>query len=217
MSFSIHSVYRVAFRIWRKKRFASFVEAIPLSLTDQLLDVGGYPHFWTHHPRLVGKIDTLNVHEVEWNAAEAPEHNISTLLGDGCCLAFADGSYDIVFSNSVIEHVGPWEKQQAFAAEARRVGKSLWVQTPAFECPMEMHFLALGVHWLPMKMRKFTARWLTPWGWLERRDKSKADKFVENIHLLSKKQMCLLFPDCEIRTEKVFGIIPKSYIAIRTP
>lgn len=38
--------------------------------------------------------------------------------------------FDLVYSNSVIEHLGTWEKQQAFAAEARRVGRGYWIPTP---------------------------------------------------------------------------------------
>ena len=64
------------------------------------------------------------------------------MVGDGCALKFPDKSYDIAFSNSVIEHVGSWERQQAFAKDIRRVGKAIWVQTPARECLIEPHYLA---------------------------------------------------------------------------
>ncbi len=57
----------------------------------------------------------------------------------------------VVFSNSVIEHVGTWEDQQAFAAEVRRVGRRLWV--PAYECPIEPHYLAPLVHYLPKEVQ----------------------------------------------------------------
>ncbi|MDR2463610.1 MAG: methyltransferase domain-containing protein, partial [Verrucomicrobiales bacterium] len=165
---SMHTIYRIIFKIWRKKRFELLVKLLRPKLTDKLLDIGGYPNEWTQYPRIVGKIDTLNVHEVAWDTAKAPEYEINMLVGDGCRLLFADKSYDIAFSNSVIEHVGSWDRQQAFAAEIRRVGRAVWLQTPAFECPIEPHFMALGVHWLPMRMRKFVTFWLTPWGWLMR-------------------------------------------------
>lgn len=32
-------------------------------LSDTLLDVGGYPGFWTSHPQPVKRIDSLNTHE----------------------------------------------------------------------------------------------------------------------------------------------------------
>lgn len=56
--------------------------------------------------------------------------NQTTVVGDGTRLAFEDQSFDLVYSNSVIEHLGTWEKQQAFAAEARRVGRGYWIPTP---------------------------------------------------------------------------------------
>ncbi len=132
MSFSIHSIYGQIFKIWRQKRFALFLRIIRPRISDTLLDVGGYPSFWTSHPQSVKRIDTVNVHEVHWDNGRAPNHSLRTLVGDGCHLAFLDKSYDIGFSNSVIEHVGLWERQQEFAAEIRRVARNLWIQTPAY-------------------------------------------------------------------------------------
>jgi ubiquinone/menaquinone biosynthesis C-methylase UbiE len=137
------------------------------------------------------------------------------MAGDGCNLPFADGSYDMVFSNSVIEHVGTWEQQQAFAREARRVGRKLWIQTPAFECPVEPHYIAPFVHYLPRSVQKATLRWCTPWGWLQKPTKQQVNDAVDSTRLLSKREFRELFPDCEILTERLAGILPKSYIAIR--
>src|SRR4051794_6753903 len=136
MAFSIHTLYRQIFKIWRRKRFELFLRLIEPAPTDLLLDLGGYPGFWTEHPpQRVQRIDTLNIYEIPWNETDAPGFNIRTLVGDGCALEMETQSYDIAFSNSVIEHVGTWERQQQFAAEIRRVAKALWVQTPAYECP----------------------------------------------------------------------------------
>lgn len=142
MSLSIHTIYRQIFKVWRRRRFVLFLFLMKPNPSDILLDIGGYPGFWTSHPQPVKRIDTLNVHEVQWNGEQAPNHNIKILVGDGCCLTMSDQSYDIAFSNSVIEHVGSWERQQQFAGEIRRVAKHLWVQTPAYECPIEPHYLA---------------------------------------------------------------------------
>ena len=38
---------------------------------------------------------------------------------------------------------------------------------------------------------------------------------VDYTRLLTKREMKELFPDCEIRTERLLFVIPKSYIAIR--
>jgi hypothetical protein len=165
---------------------------------------------------MVKRIDCLNVHPIIWSEESFPQQHITTVLGDGCALEYGDGSYDVVFSNSVIEHVGDLKRQRAFASEVRRVGKNLWIQTPAFECPLEPHFLVPFIHWLPVPMRKFCAKWLTPWGWITRPSKDEVNDKVLHTRLLTKNQMKEPFPDCKILTERLFGIFTKSYIAYRT-
>src|SRR6266404_5074313 len=104
MSFNIHTIYRQIFKIWRRRRFHVFLRFLKPRPSDTLLDVGGDPGFWTSYPQPVAQIDTLNIHEVSWTSAQAPNHHIRTLVGDGCSLSMPDNSYDIGFSNSVIEH-----------------------------------------------------------------------------------------------------------------
>jgi 2-polyprenyl-3-methyl-5-hydroxy-6-metoxy-1,4-benzoquinol methylase len=60
-------------------------------------------------------------------------------------------SFDIVFSNSVIEHVGDAESQQQFAHEIARVGRAYWVQTPNRRFPVEPHLLTPFLHFLPTR------------------------------------------------------------------
>ena len=215
MSARIHIFYGHIFKFWRRRRFAMFLVLIKPKPSDTLLDVGGYPGFWATHPQPVMQIDTLNLHEVRWNPQQAPNHKIRTLVGDGCCLAMPDQCYDIAFSNSVIEHVGSWTRQQQFAKEIRRVAKKVWVQTPAYECPIEPHYLAPFVHYLPHSVQKAILRWGSLRGWLERPSRDQIISMVDTTRLLRKSEMRRLFPDCELVTERIFGIIPKSYIAIR--
>src|SRR5688500_14421089 len=120
MGFSIYTLYRQIFKVWRRKRLDLFRRSLSPGPGDVLLDVGGYPVFWTVHPPMAGRIDTLNLHAASFDAASFPDHRIRPLEGDGRALPFEDGSYDIAFSNSVIEHVGSWEDQKRFAAEMCR-------------------------------------------------------------------------------------------------
>jgi hypothetical protein len=215
MTFSIHTIHEMIFRVWRKQRFDLFLRLVKPSTSDTLLDVGGHPSFWTSRPQFVERIDTLNNHAVSWRPEYAPKHNIRILVGDGCSLAMPDQSYDIGFSNSVIEHVGSWESQQKFASEIRRVAKFIWVQTPAYECPIEPHYLALFIHYFPHWVQKKSLRWFTLWGWFLRPNQRKIDNMVDTTRLLRKSEVQILFPDCEIIVERILWIFPKSYIAIR--
>ncbi len=212
---SIHDVYSRYFQVWRKKRFLLFSRHLSPSRSDRLLDVGGTPGFWLANPPVVGSIDSVNVEAMAWDPAAFPEYHIRSLQGDGCRLALPDGSYDIAFSNSVIEHVGSWENQVAFAREIRRVGKGLWVQTPARECPIEPHYLAPFIHWFPKSLQRRLIRYFTPRGWIERLTRKQVDEMVDSIRLLNRAEMKLLFPDCEILVERALGFLPKSYIAVR--
>ena len=212
----IHKIYHLIFKLWRKKRMVLFEELIRPEKSESILDVGGYPATWTSRPQLAKSIECLNIHSVSWDHEKWPNHQITTSVGDGCALHFPDHTFDIVYSNSVIEHVGDWQMQQAFAREALRVGRKIWIQTPALECPLEPHFMAPFVHWLPIFVRRRILRWFTPWGWMQKPNQATVDEVISHTRLLSKKQFTELFPGCTIHTERLFGILTKSYIAYRT-
>ena len=215
MPFSIHSIYNQIFKTWRTKRFSLFLKTLSPNQNDLLLDVGGYPWYWTSFPPVVARIDSLNLHEVKYDARTFPRHNIRVILGNGCHLEYPDKSYDIAYSNSVIEHVGSWDNQKSFATELRRVGKRLWCQTPARECPIEPHYLAPFIHWLPSRLQRRILRFLTPWGLISRPTRKEVEEMVDTTRLISRREMSELFPDCDILVEYLLPFVPKSYIAIR--
>src|SRR5689334_2916735 len=102
-----------------------FEQTFRISGTTRVLDVGGSPFIWefaTVRPRLT----FLNLPA----ALPVRSDNDSLVAGDGRKLPFKDAAFDIVFSNSVIEHVGTRADQQMFASEIARVGRRYWVQTP---------------------------------------------------------------------------------------
>ena len=80
------------------------------------------------------------------------------VAGDGRCLPFRDGAFDVVFSNSVIEHVGDAASQERFAREVARVGRGFWVQTPNRWFPVEQHLMTPLVHWLPKRWQRAIVR-----------------------------------------------------------
>ena len=107
------------------------------------------------------------------------------------------------------------ETQQKFAAEVLRVGKNIWVQTPAQEFFFEPHYFTPFIHWIPRGKRALFVRWFTVWGILERPTKKKIEETVNEIRLLRRREMEELFQGCEILNEKFLGMT-KSYIAVRT-
>ncbi len=143
----------------------------------------------------------------------APE--IHVMSGDARRLDIPTSSYDIVFSNSVIEHVGTLEDQQAFASEARRVGRKLWIQTPAITCPIEPHYLGLFIHWFPTSWHVWLARWTGLRGLSGAASLEELQAIAGSTRLISKAEFSSMFPDCEIWTERFLLVFPKSHVAIR--
>jgi SAM-dependent methyltransferase len=93
------------------------------------------------------RITAVGLHEGAGFRSRYP--HIPYVQADGCDLPFADGAFDICFSNAVIEHVGGVERQRAFVAEALRVARRVFLTTPNRWFPVEVHTRLPLVHWLP--------------------------------------------------------------------
>jgi hypothetical protein len=204
----IHTLYSQLNRRFRRHRAERFQQTF--SITDQttILDVGGTTGLWLIAP-IAANITLLNI--------RPPEHRLegfTYFTGDATKLPFADGSFDICFSNSVIEHVGTSSEQAAMAHEVRRVGRALWIQTPSRHFPIEPHYMAPVIHWLPRSIRVRLLRNFTLWGLITRPGPEKVKESVREIRLLDRGEMEVLFPDCEILEERFLGMT-KSLIALR--
>ncbi|MGH9671836.1 MAG: methyltransferase domain-containing protein, partial [Bryobacteraceae bacterium] len=57
---------------------------------------------------------------------EETDEGATLLFADGRAMPFRDAAFDVVFSNSVIEHLGDEESQRRFAGEVARVGRGFW-------------------------------------------------------------------------------------------
>ncbi len=210
---SLHQrVFTVVSPYFRERRFARFRELLQPEPFDTILDIGGTTAMWQRTPVAVGNVHVLNL-EPRWIQRNGDTRaTVAPVVGNALSLPVADGAYDIVFSNSVIEHVGTRENQLRFAEEARRAGKKLWVQTPAREFFFEPHYLTPFVHYLPKAAQRRLLRYVSVWGWLNRPSPAHIADIVDEIRLLTHAEMKVLFPDCEIVRETVGGMT-KSYIA----
>ena len=190
------------FRAKRKKRFLA---TFPPERFASIIDVGGLATHWNGDVRDVTVL----------NLIQQQSQTCKVIAGDGRHTGLPDRSFDLAYSNSVIEHVGNWQDQLAFATELRRIGKAVYCQTPNRWFPLEVHYVTFFLHWYPRLLRNyFVARFLTGWGFMARPDKKEVQDFANSVELLSYKAMKTLFPDCEIRREKFLGLT-KSLIAIR--
>ena len=193
---------------------SAMVQLLGLKDSSHVLDVGGTIDLW-HLAPVTPALVLLN----ESRAAADIGSGAPVVFGDGLALPFADRSFDLVFSNSVIEHVGNHHDQEVFAREIARVGRSYWVQTPNRRFPVEQHLWTPGLHWLPRKAQRGLLTYpITPWEWLTKpgidERKYYVSHYCESVHLLDAKQLSDLFPEASIVVERIFGW-PKSLIAYR--
>lgn len=183
----------------------------------RVLDMGGTTTYWRLlSPEYLSsrsiEITLLNLPGEVRGRVAPPFHLVE---GDGCDLAmFGDNAFDLVHSNSVVEHVGDWERMKAFAREVRRLAPKHFVQTPNFWFPIEPHFMCPFFHWLPEPARARLLL-LTGLGHYPRAGTvEEAITAVQGARLLNRPMMASLFPDARIVTERL-ALLPKSLMAIR--
>jgi hypothetical protein len=210
MAISIYDLYRVFQPGFRRRRIEIFLQRLrPISST-RILDVGGYVNDWQGIP-VDCPVALLNLGHPEGRTIPS---RFTCVVGDGRRLEFADGAFDIAFSNSVIEHLGNFEDQQRFARELRRVGRKVFVQTPNRWFFIEPHFVTPLVPLLPWRFAKRLLRLFSFRAIFRRGDNVDLKELADELRLLTFREMKQLFPDCEIYREKWLGLT-KSFIAIR--
>lgn len=146
----------------RRRKLRLFLDELCPTPASTVLDVGvdeigfggsggqtgcGTHNFFEEHYPWPERITALGLHD----GAGFREHYpaIPYVQGDACSLPFDDRSFDVVFSNAVIEHVGDVERQRLLVSEALRVGGRVFLTTPNRWFPIEVHTRLPLVHWLP--------------------------------------------------------------------
>ena len=205
---NIHSLYAPILKCFRRRRMKRFAERFGLTEQTMVLDMGGDAFNWTLLPARP-KLTILNIYDQSNKAGWA-----KYIVGDACHTDFPAAGFDVVFSNSVIEHVGGRERQRQFAAECMRCGRGFFVQTPNKWFPFDTHTLMPLAHWLPQRMfRKLIP--FSPRFMFFRPDPGDLEDF-RNMRLLSKRDLQELFPGAEIVRERFCGIT-KSLVAVSAP
>lgn len=196
------------FRRRRSQLFNSLLDTTTGQIA--LLDVGGSPNYWrqvgTLHPRILVTFLNLEAAHLEGPATD------QAIIGDARAMPFADKSFDVVFSNSVIEHVGGYDDQRRMAGEVRRVGKRYFVQAPNRHFPVEPHFLFPMFQFLPLAIQvHLLSRFRLGWTKMKYTPAS-AREAVGGIRLVTKAEMKELFPGAQIHHERILGFT-KSFTA----
>ncbi|MBZ5551567.1 MAG: methyltransferase domain-containing protein [Acidobacteriia bacterium] len=196
----------------RRKRFVLFRDLIErLDPPIRILDVGGTEQFWDMMKFEAS--EQVQITLLNTFPAGVSRPHMQSAVGDARNLSrFADHEFDVVFSNSVIEHVGSIDDQRKMAGEIRRVGKSYFVQTPNRGFPLEPHFMFPFFQFLPVSFR---AKLLQKFnlGWIARvPDYPSAKLAVQTIRLLTRRDLEQMFPEAEIFEERFLGLT-KSFVA----
>ena len=205
-------------RAFRKRRFMLFLPLLDQVLANQdscrILDIGGELDYWTNVEGMLGE---RRIHVTLLNLAPfaVSDARFAFVTGDARDLGqFADMSFDVVHSNSVIEHVGRWEDMGAMTREVRRLAPIYFVQTPYFWFPIEPHNSTAFFHWMPEPVRVSMLMRKPRGHWGKAPDVDTAMRQIQSAVLLDFPMLLTLFPDATIKRERVLGMT-KSLIAIR--
>jgi hypothetical protein len=205
------SSWAIAFRRKRFKLFNALLSGLPLPVN--VLDVGGEQRFW----EMMGLAGNNDIQITIVNLFSQPTDypNLQAVVGDARDLKIFDNhQFEIVFSNSVIEHLGSFSDQARMAKEVNRLGKMHFIQTPNRFFPIEPHFLVPLFQFFPLEfqialLRRFQL------GWYKRiPDSDKARELIISHRLLSHNELSALFPNSSIYREKILGLT-KSFIVLR--
>jgi ubiquinone/menaquinone biosynthesis C-methylase UbiE len=192
-------------RKFRSQKCDLFFDTLKPRPGDSLLDVGGGTGILGEFGRIYRYFTVVQVVNLDPQAIEEKglEH-VKCEVADGCSLPFPDHSFDWVFSNAVIEHVGGAYRQQRFAEEIRRVArKGYFVATPDRYFPIDPHTLLPFYQFLSPKWQRRVCVF-SP-GYL---------RHYAPIDLLSVGALHALFPEATVRKIGL-QIFPNNLVVYR--
>lgn len=173
-----------------------------------ILDVGGTVAYWKSFefpPDVAPRIVLLNTYPQVGG-------ELTSLIGDARDLSrFSDQQFDVVFSNSVIGHVGGFSDQVSMANEVRRVGRNFFVQTPNHAFPIDWRTLVPFFHHLPASAQAWCFLHLRVGKYRRASSADEAWGWATRVRNLRRRELSQLFPAAAVLDERVFGFT-KSFI-----
>lgn len=195
---------------FRGRRWNLLLDRFPGLDQMAVLDLGGTLSGWSVAPVVPAQLTIVNC---EPAVGPVPDR-VEVVLGDACALdrTVTDRSWDLVYANSVIEHVGGHDRRVAFAESIRANAPHHWVQTPNRWFPFEPHFLVPFLQFLPTRLRALViAEWpLNKWRPADRRAAMEA---ALELELIGRSELAFYFPGSTIIGEQL-GPFAKSLVAV---
>ena len=198
----------------REERWTLVASLFPDLADLRVVDLGGTTEAWLRAPVRPAAVTVVNLYE----PGESDDEWLLPVTGDACAArvalaaAGAPGSYDLVFSNSLLEHVGGHGPRQSLAREIRALAPRHWVQTPYRYFPVEPHWLFPMLQFLPLSARaKAAARW--PLAHSRPENAAQAMAEVQWTELIGLAEMRAYFPESTIHRERMAGLT-KSIVAV---
>jgi 2-polyprenyl-3-methyl-5-hydroxy-6-metoxy-1,4-benzoquinol methylase len=193
---------------FRSKRFLFFEQLFWSAFKDKdhihILDVGGTEEYWKDKSML--QAGNISVTLLNLSASPVNHPQLTSVAGDATDLSqFADRSFDLVYSNSVIEHLYTFENQEKMAKEIQRVGHKYFVQTPNKYFFFEPHYALPFFQFMPSSLVYFVLT-KTKLSRMQRWEPQQARSYVEEIRLLSLNEMKQLFRSAKVYREKFLGL-----------
>ncbi|HEX2213943.1 MAG TPA: class I SAM-dependent methyltransferase [Mycobacterium sp.] len=194
----------------RARRWDYLLERFPAFAEMRVLDLGGTPESWRLAPVRPQSVTTVNL-----LALESWTPDIVAVQANACDLpsSVTADRFDLVFSNSLLEHVGGHVQRQRLADYVHQLADRHWVQTPYRYFPIEPHWLFPGIQWLPYEARiQVSLRWNR--GHVRTYTRDDAQAQVDEIDLVGISQMRGYFPTSDVWFERFAGLV-KSLVAVR--
>jgi hypothetical protein len=193
----------------RAKRWRVFGQQFPDIARMRVLDLGGTAVHWETSPLRPQSVVVVNlltdVTDADW---------ITPVQADACAVPdqVRRQDFDIVYSNSLIEHLGGHARRATFAEQVQSLAPRHWVQTPYRYFPIEPHWLFPGLQFMPPNLR---AKAIQVWPLSPAKPRGRAALAdVLEVELLSVTEMGYYFEDSKILRERVAGLT-KSLIAVK--
>ncbi|GHT82849.1 hypothetical protein AGMMS49543_08570 [Betaproteobacteria bacterium] len=144
----------------REKMYARLAALVALDEQQSILDVGVTAdrelvssNFFENRYPYPQRITALSDQDASW--MEEHYQGLRFVQSSALEMPFPDNSFDLVFSNAVIEHVGNGENQQQFLRECARVARRfVFITTPNRYHPVEFHTVLPFIHWLPKPVHR---------------------------------------------------------------